>query len=178
MTWTAGANVVTGDLITAATWNNYLGATGSIEYLFDNRELWSPATAWYDSSAATYHAPNTSLGFGVDVNDVNDKAFVNFRVPPGFSSITTASFLVLPLVTDAAANWGIFAYYGATGETSGTHAQSDSATTYNVTSSQWFEINVAGILTNLAAGDNVGMYLIIETNADRVILAGLRLNYQ
>lgn len=30
MAWTAGANVATGDLITAATWNNYLGAAGSI----------------------------------------------------------------------------------------------------------------------------------------------------
>ena len=33
MAWTAGADVITGDLITAATWNNYLGATGSLEYL-------------------------------------------------------------------------------------------------------------------------------------------------
>lgn len=33
MGWTAGADVSTGDLITAATWNNYLGATGSLEYL-------------------------------------------------------------------------------------------------------------------------------------------------
>ena len=33
MAWVAGADVSTGDLITAATWNNYLGAAGSIEYL-------------------------------------------------------------------------------------------------------------------------------------------------
>lgn len=33
MGWTAGSDVSTGDLITAATWNNYLGATGSLEYL-------------------------------------------------------------------------------------------------------------------------------------------------
>ena len=33
MGWTAGADVSTGDLITAAQWNNYLGATGSLEYL-------------------------------------------------------------------------------------------------------------------------------------------------
>ncbi|MDO8704087.1 MAG: hypothetical protein Q7J84_03995 [Sulfuricaulis sp.] len=30
MTWTAGATKATGDLITAAIWNGYLGATGSI----------------------------------------------------------------------------------------------------------------------------------------------------
>ncbi|MAH46929.1 hypothetical protein CMI37_13950 [Candidatus Pacearchaeota archaeon] len=33
MAWTAGADVSTSDLITAATWNNYLGASGSLEWL-------------------------------------------------------------------------------------------------------------------------------------------------
>jgi len=33
MSWTAGADVSTGDLITAAQWNNYLGASGSVDYL-------------------------------------------------------------------------------------------------------------------------------------------------
>lgn len=33
MAWTAGADVSTGDLITAADWNNYMGASGSLEYL-------------------------------------------------------------------------------------------------------------------------------------------------
>ena len=33
MGWTAGADVTTGDLITAAAWNSYLGASGSLEYL-------------------------------------------------------------------------------------------------------------------------------------------------
>jgi hypothetical protein len=35
MSWTAGADVSTGQLITAAQWNNYLGASGSLEYLND-----------------------------------------------------------------------------------------------------------------------------------------------
>ncbi|MFW9991892.1 MAG: hypothetical protein ACFFD4_07805 [Candidatus Odinarchaeota archaeon] len=33
-TFTAGTSVVTGDLITAANWNNYMGADGSIDYLY------------------------------------------------------------------------------------------------------------------------------------------------
>jgi len=33
MGWTAGVDVTTGDLITAAQWNNFLGASGSLEYL-------------------------------------------------------------------------------------------------------------------------------------------------
>lgn len=35
MAWTAGATVTTGDLITAAQWNSYLGASGSLDYLKD-----------------------------------------------------------------------------------------------------------------------------------------------
>jgi len=33
MGWYAGENVYTGQLITAAQWNNYLGADGSLDYL-------------------------------------------------------------------------------------------------------------------------------------------------
>jgi len=33
MAWYDGVDVATGDLITAANWNNYLGLTGSIMYL-------------------------------------------------------------------------------------------------------------------------------------------------
>jgi hypothetical protein len=30
MTWTAGADVATGDVLSAATWNSYMGNSGSI----------------------------------------------------------------------------------------------------------------------------------------------------
>lgn len=33
MTFTAGSDVSTSDLITAATWNSYMGVSGSIDYL-------------------------------------------------------------------------------------------------------------------------------------------------
>jgi len=33
MAWTGGVTLATGDLVTEAMWNNYLGAAGSLEYL-------------------------------------------------------------------------------------------------------------------------------------------------
>ena len=33
MAWVAGADVTTGDLITAAQWNNYMGVAGSLDFL-------------------------------------------------------------------------------------------------------------------------------------------------
>src|SRR3990167_8492310 len=35
MGWTGGTTRATGDLISAANWNSYLGATGSLEHLHD-----------------------------------------------------------------------------------------------------------------------------------------------
>ena len=34
MGWTAGANKAAGDIITHTIWNNYMGAAGSLEYLY------------------------------------------------------------------------------------------------------------------------------------------------
>ena len=39
MGWYAGENVNTGQLITAAQWNNYLGADGSLNYLKNRLDL-------------------------------------------------------------------------------------------------------------------------------------------
>ena len=41
MGWNAGVTRTTGDLITAADWNKYLGASGSLDYLKTQIEDWS-----------------------------------------------------------------------------------------------------------------------------------------
>lgn len=33
MTWVAGTDILTGSLVTSAQWNNYLGTSGSLQYL-------------------------------------------------------------------------------------------------------------------------------------------------
>ena len=38
MAWTAGVTRTTGDLISAADWNSYLGASGSLDYLKINND--------------------------------------------------------------------------------------------------------------------------------------------
>jgi hypothetical protein len=55
MSWTAGEDVTTGQLITAARWNNYLGVGGSLEYL-GTPGIWFPCVMWFDDSASTYNA--------------------------------------------------------------------------------------------------------------------------
>lgn len=54
MSWNAGADVTTGDLITASQWNNYLGADGSVDYL-KGRLNWkaTPAAVLSDTDRTT-----------------------------------------------------------------------------------------------------------------------------
>lgn len=71
MAWVAGADVSTGDLISAATWNNYLGAAGSLEYLYDKTKL---ETA-YKASDETVNNSSTlqnddDLYFAIAANEV------------------------------------------------------------------------------------------------------------
>lgn len=52
MTWTAPTSVTTGNALTALMWNNQLGATGSVKYLYDqvsgrqweNRQIFAKST--------------------------------------------------------------------------------------------------------------------------------------
>lgn len=55
MAWVAGADVTTGDLITAAQWNNYMGVAGSLEYL--------KATAIQSDGSVAFGANQDMAGF-------------------------------------------------------------------------------------------------------------------
>jgi len=173
MAWVAGADVTTGDLITAAQWNNYLGATGSLEHL-GTPELWVPASSWYDNSGAVWSAPTWDAA---ELKEADDRAYMYFKVPDIFASLAEAVIVVRPLATQAAADWDIYANYGATGENYIIHTESDLATTYNVTNNQFFEVNASGILTALAAGDHVQLILINKNSAHDVGVFGFFMRY-
>lgn len=67
MTWTAGADKSTGNLITAAIWNSYLGATGSLEFLHDK-----PCCRVYnDASIEVANASVTALTFNSERYDTD-----------------------------------------------------------------------------------------------------------
>jgi hypothetical protein len=76
-----------------------------------------------------------------------------FRIPDHFDSLVEAKIVVRPTATQANANWDIESWYGGAGEAYNAHSESDTATTYNVTDDQLYEVDISGILTGLAAGD-------------------------
>ena len=182
MGWTAGADVSTGDLISASDWNNYLGATGSLEYLYDTlipKELWVPVTGFWDTSVGNFVALDGSDGDYIcaRLRDADDAGFMTFRCPENFSAITTAAIVVIPKATQAAADWDIHSDYGAEGEDPQTHNESDTTSTYNVTLDVIFHVDVSSILSSLVAGDYVGLAIYNKNAAHDVYVLGFYMKF-
>lgn len=114
---------------------------------------------------------------GILLNDVDESARVSFHIPHDFSSITEAVLMVIPFATQAAANWDIFSSYAAKGEPRNTHAESDVASTYNVTNGELFEVDISGILSALSAGDYVGIRVQQKTAGHNVVACAVRFEY-
>lgn len=113
---------------------------------------------------------------GVLTNSLQE-ALISFRVPHDYNSIVTASIVVVPKYSSVTANWDIYSNYAQTGESYTTHTQNNTASTYNVTSGQVFEVDISGILTSLAAGDMVGISLKQSTAIHNVNVLGVRFKY-
>lgn len=177
MAWTAGADVLVGDLITAADWNSYNGAAGSIEYLrAEACVLWVPVTTNEEGGAelplhiyANYPVSH--------LTNANDTSNTSFRVPDGFVSIATAVMVVIPRMTNANANWDLYVSFASSGQPYDTHLVNDLATTYNVVDDQFFEVDYSTVLAALVAGDYVGVQLLLGDNAHDVDVLGFYFAY-
>lgn len=136
------------------------------------KEFYVPCTYEYDGALIYYGCyPIASLGTSINY------ALTSFRVPHDFNSIIVASIVVIPKSTEASANWDIYSNYAQTGEDYQTHSESNTVSTYNVTNNQIFEVNIAGILTSLAANDMVGIKLLLSNSTHDVNVLGVRFKY-
>lgn len=89
----------------------------------------------------------------------NHYAICHFFAPHDFTSIIEAVILVIPDDTKANANWDIYSDYCANGEAFNIHSESDTASIYDITQNEIFEVDISGILSSLAAGDYVAVRL-------------------
>lgn len=136
------------------------------------REFFVPTT--YTDGAMDNH------GFfaGARLTTAGQAAHISFKVPHDFSAITSAEVIVIPMATQAAANWDIESDYGAIGEAYNTHSEADAATTYNVVLNQLFAVDISGILTAPpVADDYVGIKLSMMDNAHDTFVLGVRFKY-
>jgi len=134
------------------------------------KELWVPVTAGHDIATAGTKP--------VAICDaVPEQGAISFKVPHDFNSIVSAEIIVIPTATQAAADWDIFSEYGAVGEVQNIHNETDNVSTYNVTSPNFTAVNIAGILSNLAADDYVGVLIQQHTAGHNFYILGVRLRY-
>jgi len=110
-------------------------------------------------------------------NALNEWGSVCFMVPAGFTSIVAAKMVVIPRATQAAADYNANSQYGAVGEAYNTHSGVESAATYNVTDGVLFEVDIAGILASLAAGDFVAITMAEGTAGHDVNILGIRFKW-
>jgi hypothetical protein len=113
----------------------------------------------------------------VKMTAVGQNAYMTFHAPHDYSSITNAVIVIIPGCTQANANWDIYSNYAAVGQDSVTHSQNNTAATYNVASGIIYELDISGILTNLAAGDNVAIRLLQSGNGHNLNVLGIRFKY-
>jgi hypothetical protein len=119
---------------------------------------------WYENFAVCLLAEN------------NEVAFTNFRVPANFTSITEAEIILIARQTSAAFDLDISSNYAAEGQAYNTHSESDAASTYNMVDNNIYAIDLSGILTALAANDNVGIQLRTPSGYDVNVL-GIHFKY-
>jgi len=107
---------------------------------------------------------------------------VSFQVPPDFKSLV--SLVVGCIVSAGAAGSGknidLDSDYGAAGESSTAHSESDATSTYNFTglSGMHTDINVAGVFSQLAADDRCGLLITHNAIGGALDYLFLRLGYR
>lgn len=108
---------------------------------------------------------------------VGEGIVIHFKVPWDFTAITVAEIIVIAKVTDAEADWDLTSDYATEGEAPNIHSEADAATTYNVTNNKFFAVDVSGVLSALAAGDNVAIRLIMGNGDDNFDGLGFNFRY-
>lgn len=110
-------------------------------------------------------------------NGTNDAAFVCFKVPHDFNSRTSAEMLLFGAVTEASANIDVHAHYCADGEAFNAHSETDTSSTYGITTNQLDAHDISGILSSLAADDYVGIKIEQKDAGHSFNALGFRLRY-
>lgn len=103
-----------------------------------------------------------------------ESIFFAFHIPSDFVSLTQAVIVVVGNA-DEEIQWDLFSHYAAEGEAHGTHIHQTYDQVQNVLSGVIEEIPASGVLTNISAGDYVGIKLTSDMNYFEVM--GLRIKY-
>jgi len=125
--------------------------------------------------------PTKELFFNADARvflSRDETLAVTFKIPHDFNSITSFEIILITGGTDASANFDIYTTYGKVGETYTTHADSDTSSTYNVTTDKLTAIDISSIIGNDIEAEDIGYARIVNKEIGwDILIFGLRIRY-
>lgn len=106
---------------------------------------------------------------------------LNFSVPTDFGTLTSIEAIVAPTGGSAASGRDIdlFSDYGAIGESTTNHSESDTTITFDFSGSadEWTAMDLSSVFSSLAAGDQCGIFIDHNAVGGTVEYLGIRLIY-
>lgn len=102
---------------------------------------------------------------------------ISWRLPKDFVSLVSLEVIAIPEGTDAAADYDLFSDYASVGQAYNTHSESDTASTYDVTTDEIIAIDASGVFSSMVAEDFCGLQIKNNDNANLNII-GVLLKYK
>lgn len=132
---------------------------------------------WPSTLGTGVPALNIGTYPGTDCLTGGAGGYVAGVIPHDFNAIDEAVLMIIPHDTNAVGNIDIYSHYASPGEQENVHTEQDLASTYNITTHEIFEIDISGILSDIAAGDYLGLLAVAFNATSEFLLVGMRLRY-
>lgn len=134
------------------------------------QEFFTPCT--YSESPVMYHRGDHPVGVATSGGKL---ICTEFRVPHDFTSITNADLVIIAGVTNANARVDFDSDYGSAGEAYNAHSEAAVGGTYAFVLNQILEIDISGVLSAIAPGDQVGV--VTKKYTRNFYVLGVRFRY-
>lgn len=105
------------------------------------------------------------------------QSFFSFRIPADFKSLVKLVMIGIPNNTQAGGPFDLLSDYGAVGEQSDTHSESDLTGTISTTANEIMELDISSVFSAIAAGDYCGLSLNQNGITGGVHYLGILLQY-
>jgi len=186
--WPAGP--VVGQIIYRTDSKQFFTWDGSdwVEYGMPTKEIFFPTVVGRDSPAGTWTYPkfyyipinpNCSYAWTIVTSQIgNESAFsYNFYIPHDFNTLIDAKAVLIGTMTGNQ-TFEYYSTYAANGEPIDTHSEYTAGNVVAMTNNQIIEIDMSDVLTNLSAGDYVGLVIsLMLPLPSNMATIGFRLRY-
>lgn len=163
MAWVTPTSRSTGDLITAAIWNQ--DVVSNVIALEQRVQTLLVYTREESSFTGVY---------AVDSPDNGQEAYYSWQMPADFLALVSANIAFNPYATETI-TFDLTINYAANGEPENTHTGSVVNATLGTTANQLAEYDFTALLASLGAGDYVGMEVSSKTSTEYIML--IRITY-